>query len=473
MGTDSMMIHEVTLALTLLTTLAAAQDCPALPCDVSKCKLPDCFCSGNETRFDPTQDKPTRPQIVYLTFDDAVTAEASTKYYDVLFGTPTEPAHTNPNGCAIRATHFVTHQYNDYSLVNKWWHYGHEIASHSITHRNNQTYWEDMDMEAWKKEIVGQRRITGQFAALDPCELKGWRSPFLQGGGDTMYGLLAQENFKYDCTWPTRKFGYTNAEQGLYPYTLDYKSEQDCQIEPCPTCSHPGLWVQPMIDLEDEWIGNYPNHPQQGNPCSMLDACTIIPHDEWHDNDPNQVYYMLMKNFNRTYRGEEYLGVWEEGNRAPWGLYMHAAWFFGRDWHFRGYKMFIDEITSYPDVWVVPIEAGISYMEAVASGQYSMTNEELLFAGKGGGPFACKDIEDKTGKYDVHKNRCGPAKSCRFENVTHPEDNIMNAQRYMTICTYNNEGIKQNCPDEAHYPWLETEDTNPCGGNIPCKDCVL
>ena len=75
--------------------------------------------------------------------------------------------------------------------------------------------------------------------------------------------------------------------------------------------------------------------------------------------------------------------------------------------------MVFQEITSYPDVWVVPIEAGISYMEAVAAGQYSMTNEELLFAGKGGGPFACKDIEDKTGKYDVHKNRCGPAKSCR------------------------------------------------------------
>ena len=78
------------------------QDCPATNCDVNKCKLPDCFCSGNETRFDPTQDKPTRPQIVYLTFDDAVTAEASTKYYEELFGTPTAPAHTNPNGCAIR-----------------------------------------------------------------------------------------------------------------------------------------------------------------------------------------------------------------------------------------------------------------------------------------------------------------------------------------------------------------------------------
>lgn len=31
----------------------------------------------------------------------------------------------------------------------------------------------------------------------------------------------------------------------------------------------------------------------------------------------------------------------QEGNRAPWGLYMHAAWFFGQPWHFEGYKMFV------------------------------------------------------------------------------------------------------------------------------------
>ena len=56
-----------------------------------------------------------------------------------------------------------------------------------------------------------------------------------------MYGLLAQENFKYDCTWPTRKFGYTNAEQGLYPYTLDYKSEQVAGLEAAWILAIPGL----------------------------------------------------------------------------------------------------------------------------------------------------------------------------------------------------------------------------------------
>merc|ERR1712212_1225803 len=87
--------------------------------------------------------------------------------------------------------------------VNKWWHYGHGIASHSVTHRNDIEYWKGMTPEEFKAEAVGQRRITGQFAALDPCEIKGWRSPFLQGTGDTMYGVLKDENFHYDCTWTT------------------------------------------------------------------------------------------------------------------------------------------------------------------------------------------------------------------------------------------------------------------------------
>ena len=72
-----------------------------------------------------------------------------------------------------RATHFITHSYTDYSLANKWWHFGHEIASHSITQRSDLKYWENMSEEEFAAEAIGQRRITGQFAALDPCEIKG------------------------------------------------------------------------------------------------------------------------------------------------------------------------------------------------------------------------------------------------------------------------------------------------------------
>ena len=45
------------------------------------------------------------------------------------------------------------------------------------------------------------------------------------------------------------------------------------------------------------------------------------------------VYQMLKKNFDHVYHGEEdELGFFVEGSRAPWGLDMHAAWFFGQQW---------------------------------------------------------------------------------------------------------------------------------------------
>jgi len=426
------------------------QDCsPASSCPAS-CQLPDCACSGSEPYVNGT-----RPQIVYLTFDDALTAQASSQFYDELFGRPTEHNNSNPNGCALRATHYVTHQYTDYSLVNRWWRFGHEIASHSITHRNNLTYWQSMTEAEWAKEMVGQRRITSQFANVPACDISGMRSPFLQLGGDTQFSMLHNNNFDYDCSWPTRAFGYMDAETGLYPYTMDYQSVQDCEIKPCPTCSYPGLWVQPMLDLEDEWIGSVV--PGQGNPCSMLDACTIIPHDEYGPEDPKQVYDMLKRNFDRVYTGDAgFGGDFQEGNRAPWGLYMHAAWFFGQPWHFEGYKMFVQEISSYDDVWIVPVKAGLDYM------RNPLSNEQLIAAGKTSGPFACSDIEEQTGKYGSNENKCGNAKSCRYD-VNLPEDNIF-GEHYMTICSSSS-----SCPPE--YPWLETEEQNTCGGSMPCADC--
>jgi len=443
--------RQLFLLLSLLCNLGLSlQDCsPSSSCPAS-CQLPDCACSGSEPYVNGT-----RPQIVYLTFDDALTAQASSQFYHELFGRPSEHNNSNPNGCALRATHYVTHQYTDYSLVNRWWRFGHEIASHSITHRNNLTYWQSMTEAEWAKEMVGQRRITSQFANVPACDISGMRSPFLQLGGDTQFSMLSNNNFEYDCSWPTRAFGYMDAETGLYPYTMDYQSVQDCEIKPCPTCSYPGLWVQPMLDLEDEWIGSVV--PDQGNPCSMLDACTIIPHDEYGPEDPKQVYDMLKRNFDRVYTGDAgFGGDFQEGNRAPWGLYMHAAWFFGQPWHFEGYKMFIQEISSYEDVWIVPVKAGLDYM------RNPLSNEQLIAAGKTSGPFACSDIEEQTGKYESNENKCGNAKSCRYE-VNLPEDNIF-GEHYMTICSSSS-----SCPPE--YPWLETEEQNTCGGATPCADC--
>ena len=61
------------------------------------------------------------------------------------------------------------------------------------------------------------------------------------------------------------------------------------------------------------------------------------------DLTANHVYDMIMKNFLRVYEGETdtETGDFQRGNKAPWGLYVHAAWFFGQPYHWEGYKMFL------------------------------------------------------------------------------------------------------------------------------------
>jgi len=423
-------------------------------CDQAACDAlgtENCHCSGNETSIKLDD----RPQIVYLTFDDAFSALAEEQFYRILFN----GTFKNPNGCAIRATHFLTQSYTDYSLVNRYWHMGHEMASHSISHRNDLNYWKNMEVDGWKDEMVGLRKMIGQFASIDPCEVKGHRAPFLQGGGDNMFTMLSENNFLYDSSWPTRAYGYVDAENGLYPYTLDFASIQDCPIEPCPKCSYPGTWVQPMIDLEDRWFNSNPQCPSCGNVCSMLDGCVIM------DENPTKeiVFEMLMKNFKRVYEGEtDEFGEFQKGNKAPWGLYMHAAWFFGdQTFKYEGYKMFLEEITDntkYKDVYIVPINAGLEYMKKPAP---SIVLENW---GKSDiSPFGCESIEAGTGKYAG--NKCGGAQACKFD--VHLPDEGIDGERYMTICKKKQDGSIQSCPPSDRYPWLEDH----CGGNTPCKDC--
>lgn len=455
--------------LTELVSAGDPENCTlAERCPSEGCGKPDCHCSGKDTGL-PDAEK---VQVIYLTFDDAFTAIAEEQFYHGLF----DGTYTNPNGCAIRATHFITQQYNDYSLVNEYWHKGHEMAAHSITHRNDINRWKKMDKQTWKDEMVGIRKMIAQFANIPPCEIIGNRAPYLQGGGDAMFEMLYENNFKYDCSWPTRQFGYTNAMNGMYPYTLDYKTTQDCPIEPCPQCSYPGVWNQPMIDLEDEWIGSNPNCPECGNVCSMLDGCVIL-----EDFTREHVFHMLMKNFERVYHGQtDDLGNFIKGNKAPWGLYMHAAWFFGGEetiYKYQGYTDFIKEITNstkYPDVYIVPIEAGIRYMEM----QIPKTVIENM--GKAdSSPFGCDSIEQKSGKYDPQLNPCGNGVSCQFQippdTAPWNEDGLQ-GERYMKMCPYitvNGQVTSQSCPEIGCYPWLGVESVcgNVCSGSEPCADC--
>ena len=81
------------------------------------------------------------------------------------------------------------------------------------------------------------------------------------------------------------------------------------------------------------------------------------------NENSDDVYNMLKKNFDKAYGGT---------TRAPFGLYVHAAWFFGYEYRYEGYKMFLADITKLDDVWIVPIHAGLMYRKT------PKTNKEIL-----------------------------------------------------------------------------------------------
>ena len=77
------------------------------------------------------------PQLVLLTFDDAVN-DLNKELYRDLF----EKGRLNPNGCPIAATFYVSHEWTDYGQVQSLYADGHEIASHTIswvTHAQKRT----------------------------------------------------------------------------------------------------------------------------------------------------------------------------------------------------------------------------------------------------------------------------------------------------------------------------------------------
>lgn len=68
------------------------------------------------------------PQLVLITFEDSVN-DVHNKVFEMIFNS----SRKNPNGCEIRATFFISHEWTDYSLVQNLYSDGHEIASHTIS----------------------------------------------------------------------------------------------------------------------------------------------------------------------------------------------------------------------------------------------------------------------------------------------------------------------------------------------------
>ncbi|XP_043673935.1 uncharacterized protein LOC122631849 isoform X3 [Vespula pensylvanica] len=348
-------------------------DKPAAKCRRDVCLLPDCSCGGADIPGGiPAEET---PQIVLLTFDDAVN-DLNKPLYGDLF----ENGRKNPNNCPITATFYVSHEWTDYSQVQNLYADGHEMASHTVSH----SFGEQFSQRKWAREVAGQREILSAYGGVKLEDVRGMRAPFLSVGGNNMFKMLWDTNFTYDSSMPI----YENRPPS-WPYTLDYKLFHDCMIPPCPTRSYPGLWEVPMVMWQD----------LNGGRCSMGDACSNPP-------TADGVYKMLIKNFERHYTT----------NRAPFGLFYHAAWF-TQPHHKEGFISFLDTIVAMDDVWVVTNWQAIQWIR----------NPTPLALMHNFEPFSCNFAD--------RPKKCNNPKVC---NLWHKS-----GVRYMKTC--------QACPDI--YPW--------------------
>ncbi|XP_033742285.1 uncharacterized protein LOC117328822 [Pecten maximus] len=285
------------------------------------CHLPDCFCGT----FEYPMDRKDIPQMVYFGFDGAVNEDV-VKHYDFMF----RRARTNPNGCPIGITLYISHISTDYEAVIKYFRRGFELAVHSIYHR-----FIDTD-SGLLQEARDQRDNIAQLAGVPLDRIVGWRSPSLLTRGDAQFDILQQLNYTYDISMTYRRVKIERSPIP-WPFTLDYGwpfTYTSCTPS-CPNKKHIGFWEVPVNAM---LLNDFP--------CAYADGCFRMP------SSAEDAYRYVIENFKSHYHG----------NRAPFGISMHATWFshpYTRD----GMDKAIREMLSHGDVYIVTVQQMLEWMK--------------------------------------------------------------------------------------------------------------
>ncbi|XP_052834273.1 chitin deacetylase 7-like, partial [Octopus bimaculoides] len=143
-------------------------------------------------------------------------------------------------------TFFVSGYYTDPVSVKELYDQGHEIASHSRSHKYPTDFWLYASYNEYKEEIVGMQKWLSEKASIPAEDIRGMRSPFLSIGKDNQFKLLEDHGFYFDSSMVAGSVSDTT-EIPTWPFTLDYPVNRTyCALRYCPEKSYPGLWEVPL-----------------------------------------------------------------------------------------------------------------------------------------------------------------------------------------------------------------------------------
>ena len=84
----------------------------------------------------------------------------------------------------------------------------------------------------------------------------------------------------------------------------------------------------------------------RGGSCAMADGC-------YYEEDADSIQKIFTQNFLDNYTGD----------KTPFPLFFHSAWFFNRPHRSEGFFRFIDSILALPDVYFVTSQELINWMK--------------------------------------------------------------------------------------------------------------
>ncbi|KAJ8920598.1 hypothetical protein NQ315_004737 [Exocentrus adspersus] len=349
-------------------------------CTADVCKAEDgCRCATSQS---PLSDVKDAPQLISLTFDEAVTDDLYNNYWQpILFN------RNNPDDTPIGATFFVPHEYTDYQRVNDLYNYGFEIAVHSITENNLQQYWRSASEEILEQEFGGQKKILTKFANIPEEDIIGVRTPQFQLAANYSIEAYMASGLVYDSSWPTLP------DHPLFPYTLDYLSNQQCLLgSKCPNEAFKGFWVLPINDL----------HGADNKECNTVSQCNIT-------GTADEIADWLTKEVDAI----------RTGTRVPLTLVVESQWFGKTENSLEGFNKFLDRLTENKDVFLVTQKQVFEWMKnPVGLADFKTEFPQRSAACN---TYSCKLKSQSDGK-DRYMNTCVPC-PLNYPWLGNPEGN--------------------------------------------------